>query len=67
MARTTLNLDETALDAAMEPSPGRTKTEVINAALRDDAKNHAAAEGLLAVRGKLKWEGDLDALRGRAS
>jgi len=33
--RTTLNVDDEALDGAMRVSPGRTKTEVINDALRE--------------------------------
>ena len=36
--RTTLNLDEEALASAMEESPGKTKTDVINDALRDYAR-----------------------------
>jgi len=33
--RTTLNLDEEALESAMRYSGGRSKTEIVNEALRD--------------------------------
>lgn len=63
--RTTLDLDDAALAAAMKVSEGRTKTAVINAALRDYARRKAVRQ-LLKFEGKFRWEGDLDALRKRA-
>jgi Arc/MetJ family transcription regulator len=62
--RTTLDLDEDALKAAMKAGPGTTKTAVINEALRDYARRRRVS-GLLKFEGKLHWEGDLDALRKR--
>jgi Arc/MetJ family transcription regulator len=62
--RTTLNLDDEALSAAMHYAPGKNKTQVINEALRDFARRKRRRE-LLEWRGKVTWEGDLDALRGR--
>ncbi len=62
--RTTLNIDEEALEAAMQLAPGLTKTEVINQALRTFAVRKRRKE-LLAWRGKVSWEGDIDELRGR--
>ncbi len=62
--RTTLDLDEKALAAAMAVNSGRTKTAVINEALRDYARRRRL-RGLLKLRGKLRWEGDIDALRKR--
>jgi Arc/MetJ family transcription regulator len=62
--RTTLDLDEEALAGAMEVAPGKTKTAVINDALRDYARRRSL-RGLLKLQGKLRWEGDLDALRKR--
>lgn len=59
--RTTLNLDDEALAGALEMAPGKTKTDVINGALR------RRLLGFLRVRGKLRWEGDLDQLRHRES
>ena len=62
--RTTLNLDETALKEAMAQSAGRTKTDVVNEALRHYARAKRRRE-LLAMRGKPGWEGDLGELRKR--
>jgi Arc/MetJ family transcription regulator len=62
--RTTLNIDDEALDAAMSALPGLTKTDVINMALRELARKERR-KGLLALRGKVRWEGDLDRLRKR--
>ena len=62
--RTTLNIDDEALDAAMSYADGRTKTEVINEALRRFARSKRRLE-LLKLRGKVTWEGNLDELRER--
>ncbi len=62
--RTTLNLDDEALAAAMSVSGAKTKTEVINEALREFARRKRLRE-LLGWRGKVKWEGDIDRLRKR--
>lgn len=63
--RTTLNLDEDALREAMKFAEGRTKTEVINEALRAFSRARRRRE-LLALRGTIEWVGDLDALRERS-
>jgi len=62
--RTTLNIDDQALDAAMKLAEGRTKTEVVNEALRRFARAKSRRQ-LLDLRGKVAWEGDVDALRKR--
>ena len=62
--RTTLNLDEEALTGALQITPGKTKTEVINEALREYTRRRRV-RGLLKLEGKFQWEGDLDQLRGR--
>lgn len=62
--RTTLNLDDEAVEAAMKAAPGRTKTDVINDALREYARRRRLRE-LLKFRGKVRWEGNLDELRER--
>ena len=62
--RTTLNLDEAALKEAMAQSSGRTKTEVINEALRHYARTKRRGE-LLRLRGKPGWQGNIAALRKR--
>jgi len=62
--RTTLNIDDEALQAALEAAPGKTKTAVINEALRGFARR-TRLRGLLAFGGKVRWKGDLDDLRRR--
>lgn len=64
--RTTLNIDEDALTSAMKAAPGKTKTDVINEALREFVRRRKVRE-ILKFRGKMQWEGDLDALRQRES
>ena len=62
--RTTLDLDEDALREAMDFSEGRTKTEVVNEALRSFARGKRLGQ-LLELRGKVEWDGDIDQLRQR--
>ena len=62
--RTTLNLDEKALASAMKAAGRKTKTAVINEALRDYARRRSLRR-LLRFEGKVRWHGDLDDLRGR--
>lgn len=62
--RTTLNVDDDALAEAMAVAPGKTKTGVINEALRAYA-NRGRIRELRKFRGKVRWEGDLDRLRRR--
>ncbi len=64
IVRTTLNIDDEALAAALAADPGKTKTAVINDALRDYARRRAL-RGLRRLAGKVGWTGDLDALRRR--
>ena len=62
--RTTLNIDDNALQSAMKLAPGRTKTEVINEALNRFVRAKKRRQ-LLELQGKVEWEGDIDALRKR--
>ena len=62
--RTTLNLDDEVVAAAMKLSPGMTKTAVIEEALRMYTRRRSLAE-FADLRGKVNWEGNLDELRGR--
>ncbi len=62
--RTTLNLDDEALASAMKVASGRTKTDVINEALREFARRRRLRE-FLEFKGKIRWEGNLDELRVR--
>ena len=60
----TLTIDDEALASAMEQATGRTRTEVINQALRQFARTKRR-QALLKLRGKVRWDGDIDMLRGR--
>jgi Arc/MetJ family transcription regulator len=62
--RTTLDLDEKALSQAMRVARGKTKTAVINEALRDYARRRRL-RGLLKFEGRMRWEGNLEDLRKR--
>jgi Arc/MetJ family transcription regulator len=62
--RTTLNLDDEALESAMKVASGKTKTDVINEALREYARRRRVQD-FLEFKGKIAWEGDLDELRRR--
>jgi len=62
--RTTLNVDDEALTSAMATCPGKTKTDVINEALREFARRRRLQE-FLEFEGKMHWEGNLDQVRGR--
>jgi Arc/MetJ family transcription regulator len=62
--RTTLNVDDHALAEAVEASGGKTKTAVINEALRLYARRNRVKK-LADLRGRTKWDGDLEALRKR--
>jgi Arc/MetJ family transcription regulator len=63
--RTTLNIDDEALQAAMTLAQGRSKTEVINEALRRFVRAKKRLR-LLELQGKVEWEGELDDLRKRS-
>ncbi|WP_419664203.1 type II toxin-antitoxin system VapB family antitoxin [Desulfosarcina variabilis] len=63
--RTTLNINDEALAAAIACAPELTKTEIINEALRRFVRAKHRKE-LLLLRGKVKWEGNLDDLRKRS-
>jgi Arc/MetJ family transcription regulator len=56
--RTTLNLDDDAIAEALKVFPGKTKTSIINDALRDYARRQAQRE-LLKFEGQLHWDGNL--------
>ena len=62
--RTTLNIDDAALAGAMKTAPGKTKTAVINEALLEYARRRRVRR-LLELRGRARWAGNLDVLRGR--
>ncbi|MFL6194106.1 MAG: type II toxin-antitoxin system VapB family antitoxin [Thermoanaerobaculia bacterium] len=57
--RTTLNIDEKALKEALKMAQGKTKSEIVNDALREYARRRKVRE-FLKFEGKMVWEGNLD-------
>jgi Arc/MetJ family transcription regulator len=65
--RVTVNIDENLLREAMRCSGARTKKEAVEAGLRA-LVGISAQKGMRRLRGKVKWDGDLDvSRRGRIS
>lgn len=60
--RTHVELDDRLIEAVIELGHFPTKKAAIHAALEDYVKVLKRRE-LLALRGKVRWEGDLDGLR----
>lgn len=61
--RTNIDIDEALLKEAMALTGMKTKKDAVEAALRDQVRRIKASEAVKAAYGKLKWEGDLDAMR----
>lgn len=62
MARTNIDLDESAVEAVMRRFAFTTKREAVNYALRAVAAEPLDRESALAMEGS-GWDGDLDAMR----
>ena len=60
--RTHIDIDEELLDEAMRLSGAKTKREVVGLALRTLVRLRRQ-EPLRKLRGKLHWQGDLEAMR----
>lgn len=64
--RTTLNIEDEAIAEAMNVAPGKSKTQVINEALREFARRRKL-RGLLKFQGRMRWQGNIDELRNRGT
>ena len=62
MARTNIDLDDRLVEEGMRAFKCKTKKELIHLALKELLKTEKRKE-LLKLRGKLKWEGDLEEMR----
>ena len=62
--RTNINLDDALLEEAMILSGERTKTGAVHRALSELVRLERLRR-VRTLRGKLPWQGDLDALRDR--
>ncbi len=60
--RTNIEIDDELMASAMECTGLKTKKAVVEEALRALIRRRAA-DNLIALRGKVHWEGDLDEMR----
>jgi Arc/MetJ family transcription regulator len=60
--RTNIDIDEKLINEAMKYTKITTKKDVVNFALDSIVKYHKR-QTLLSLRGKVKWEGNLDEMR----
>jgi Arc/MetJ family transcription regulator len=60
--RTNIEIDDELMQAAMQHSGARSKKSAVEAGLRLLVRTHAQA-GILKLRGKVHWEGDLKSSR----
>ncbi len=64
--RTNIEIDDGLIDQAMRSSGARTKRAAVEAGLRLLVETHSQAE-IRKLRGKVKWEGNLnESRRGRS-
>ena len=64
--RTNIDIDDQVLREAQRLTGARTKREAVDIALRDLVARHRRVD-ILRLRGKVRWEGDLETSRvGRA-
>jgi Arc/MetJ family transcription regulator len=60
--RTNIDIDNNLLNRVLELSRAKTKKEAVENALKEYLRILSQKE-LLSLRGKVKWEGDLDEMR----
>jgi Arc/MetJ family transcription regulator len=63
MGRTNIELDDQLVERAMELTGARTKSEVVEIALRQLVEEERLYRSIRDLRGELRWEGDIDAWR----
>lgn len=61
--RTNIDIDEKVLKELMALTGAKTMKEAVNNAVRDQLRQQRAIDTLRSLRGKVEWEGDLDAMR----
>jgi Arc/MetJ family transcription regulator len=61
--RTNIDIDDALMQRAMEAGGFSTKKETVEAALVLLSRQREGFRKLRALRGKLKWEGNLDQMR----
>lgn len=60
--RTNIVLDTSLVDAGLSLTGIKTRRELVDRALRELVR-HEQQKKLLALKGKIDWDGDLDAMR----
>lgn len=65
MGRTNIVLDDQLIRRAMQVSGARTKREAVDRALRELVARASVYRALRRLKGKLPWDGDVDAWRRR--
>ena len=63
MGRTNIEIDDELIEEAMDLTGARTKREVVDIALRRLVEKGNLYRAVRNLRGKLAWEGDIDAWR----
>ena len=63
MARTNIDLDTALIDKVMRLTGARTKSEAVDIALRRLVEKGSLYRAARRLRGKLAWNGDVDAWR----
>jgi Arc/MetJ family transcription regulator len=63
MGRTNIEIDDTLVETAMRLTGARTKREVVDIALRRLITKGSLYRSLRRLRGKLAWDGDVEASR----
>ena len=61
--RTNIDIDDKKLKAVMKFTKLTTKKDTVNYALDEALKLHERRKTFLGLRGKIKWEGNLDEMR----
>lgn len=65
MGRTTIVLDEGLIKRAMRVSGAKTKREAVDRALREMVARGSVYRALRKLKGKMPWDGNVDAWRRR--
>ena len=63
MGRTNIELDDDLVEQAMDLTGARTKREVVDIALRRLVDKGSLYRSIRDLRGKLAWQGDIEAWR----
>ena len=61
--RTNIDIDDKLIAEAMALTGAKTKKQAVEEALKEVVQRRKTAKAIRCLRGKIHWEGDLDALR----